>query len=48
MNLGFALMRQGKPDEASPEFLAAVRLKPLIYEAHSLLGVALSEQGNVR
>ena len=44
-NLGSALWRQGKPDEAMAHFAEAVRLKPDYAEAYNNLGIALWGQG---
>jgi Flp pilus assembly protein TadD len=44
-NLGLALARQGKVDEAIARFRAAIRIKPNHGAAHNNLGLALEAQG---
>jgi tetratricopeptide (TPR) repeat protein len=46
-NLGVALYRQGKVDEAIAAYREAIRLKPNYANAHTNLGAALSRQGNL-
>ncbi len=47
MNLGNALRRKGKLDDAIAEFHTRIRLKPDSHEAHYDLGLALQDQGKV-
>ena len=44
-NLGVALARLGRPDEAVQSYREAVRLRPGYAEAHSNLGIALERGG---
>jgi Flp pilus assembly protein TadD len=44
-NLGYALLRAGRPQEAIAEFAEAVRLAPDSPEAHANLGAALAQTG---
>ncbi len=46
-NLGIALKRQGKLEEAIAEFRAAIRINPDDAEAHFHLGNALNGQGKL-
>ncbi len=46
-NLGAALMKQGKLDQAIPHFTEALRLDPKYPEADNNLGVALATQGKI-
>ena len=43
-NLGFALVDEGRLQEAVPEYTEAIRLNPESAEAHNNLGIALSKQ----
>ena len=47
VNLGAALLRQGKLDEAVTAFQEALRLEPWNVEAHTSLGAALAMQGKL-
>ena len=47
LNLGNALDRLGKPNEAMAQFSEAVRLKPDYAEAHNNLGASLLDQGRL-
>jgi tetratricopeptide (TPR) repeat protein len=44
-NLGFALDKQGRTEEAIEHYIQALRLKPDYAEAHNNLGIALDRQG---
>ena len=44
-NLGFALIEQGRAEEAIEHYLQALRIKPDHYKAHYNMGVALDKQG---
>jgi tetratricopeptide (TPR) repeat protein len=44
-NLGIALDREGRTDDAIKHYLEALRIKPDHVEAHNNLGVALARQG---
>jgi tetratricopeptide (TPR) repeat protein len=46
-NLGNALFRRGKSDEAIADFREAIRLKPDLPEAYTSLGVALASRGQL-
>ncbi len=46
-NLGNALFRRGKTDEAIGDFQEAIRLKPDLAEAYTSLGVALGSKGQI-
>lgn len=46
-NVGLALQRQGKPEEAIPHYLAVLRLKPGYKTAHYNLGHAFRRQGKL-
>jgi Flp pilus assembly protein TadD len=46
-NLGFALYKQGKLDEAISHFSEALRIKPGYEKAHNNSGVALDDQGKL-
>ncbi|MBN2062576.1 MAG: tetratricopeptide repeat protein [Deltaproteobacteria bacterium] len=46
-NLGIALDRRGRTDEAIPHYLAAIKLKPDYAEAHNNLGIALEKKGSL-
>ena len=45
-NLGNALFRQGKLDEAIAHYYEVIRIKPNHFLAHNNLGVALGQQGS--
>jgi Flp pilus assembly protein TadD len=45
LNLGDALRRQGKLDEALNQFLVVLRLQPNSADAHDYLGIALQKEG---
>ena len=45
-NLGVALARQGRLDEAKQQYTRAIEIKPHYDEPHGNLGVVLSEQGD--
>jgi tetratricopeptide (TPR) repeat protein len=47
-NLGLLLSREGRPAEAIPHFVEALRIKPDFAEAHNNLGFALADQGRTR
>src|SRR5262249_38940695 len=44
-NLGFALQKQGRPDEAIAAYRKAVELKPDLFQSHFNLGRALEDNG---
>ena len=46
-NLGIALVRQGKPAEASEHFREALRINPDDADAHYNWGTALAQQGKL-
>jgi tetratricopeptide (TPR) repeat protein len=46
-NLGFALFKKNRIDDAISQFLEAIRLKPSFAEAHINLGATLLEKGRV-
>jgi tetratricopeptide (TPR) repeat protein len=46
-NLGFALIHQGKLEEASAEYRQAIRIRPDYAGYHNNLGVALARQGKL-
>jgi len=46
-NLGLALTRNGRLDEAIPHFQKAVEVNPYFAEGHNNLGIALAEKGKV-
>src|SRR5262249_3458068 len=46
-NLGIALMKKGRLDEAIAEYREAIRLQPDYAHAHYSLGVALQQQGHL-
>ncbi len=47
VNLGTALARQGRTDEAIEQFKAALQILPNSYTAHTGLGLALVEKGRL-
>jgi protein O-mannosyl-transferase len=47
-NLGLALLRRGKSDEAVDEFEKALNIKPDFFETHYALGVALAQKGELQ
>ncbi len=46
-NLGVALARQGKIEEAVAHYVEALRIQPDFVEAHNNLGIALAGQGKI-
>lgn len=46
-NLGYALLAQGKLDEAIANYCKAIAIKPEFAEAHNDLGIALQNQGKL-
>jgi tetratricopeptide (TPR) repeat protein len=46
-NLGGALVRQGRLDEAIIHYTEALRIKPDFADAHYNFGVALAQQGKL-
>jgi tetratricopeptide (TPR) repeat protein len=46
-NMGNVLVKQGKPDQAIPQFRKALDIAPGFAEAHNNLGLALDATGNV-